>query len=447
MVLQGTWSGPGVSSNQFDPSGQNGTVTLSFTPSSGCANSNDLDVIVNPAPVANPATFTICVISVAPPVAEYDLPALENQINGGTGFTVNYYTDVDATTPIDDINDVINLPTTIFATVFDGTCESTSATITVETNFAPVANPASQQACDEGGNMATFNLTELENTIGSGLPVTFYTDPGGNNPIGTPSSYVSGTTTVYAIVSGTNGCDSEAAEVQLTVTGASIAFTATLEACESISVSNEATFNLTTIESIVNGGTGLTVNWYYDFTTTNPITPAVLFTPSTTVYATVTSGSCTSDPVGVALTVLPAPASNPSSITLCDIGSNLALFDLTTVEAVVSDFTGNSVEWFFDINGGFPITTPASLISGSNTVYAFVSDGTCSSQATPVDLIVQAAPAINSAGPMEQCGDVNGEAVFDLTSLDATINNNTGLPVIWTFDSGGSNQIPKCKQF
>jgi len=50
----GTWSGPGVSGNQFDPTGLNGIVEITYTTSSnGCLADSSANITLKPAPLAN----------------------------------------------------------------------------------------------------------------------------------------------------------------------------------------------------------------------------------------------------------------------------------------------------------------------------------------------------------------------------------------------------------
>ncbi|MCC6725339.1 MAG: gliding motility-associated C-terminal domain-containing protein [Saprospiraceae bacterium] len=61
--INGTWSGPGVSNNDFDPSGLNGTVFLVFTPNSGqCANNATTSITIDGAviPIINGVPSSIC---------------------------------------------------------------------------------------------------------------------------------------------------------------------------------------------------------------------------------------------------------------------------------------------------------------------------------------------------------------------------------------------------
>ncbi|MFQ5447153.1 MAG: gliding motility-associated C-terminal domain-containing protein, partial [Saprospiraceae bacterium] len=56
----GTWSGPGVSGNNFDPAGQNGNVALTFAPSAGCADTAMTFILVNLPDTPMLATAGIC---------------------------------------------------------------------------------------------------------------------------------------------------------------------------------------------------------------------------------------------------------------------------------------------------------------------------------------------------------------------------------------------------
>ncbi|HAW05525.1 MAG TPA: hypothetical protein DCW83_12620, partial [Saprospirales bacterium] len=62
----------------------------------------------------------------------------------------------------------------------------------------PEANFASLEACDEGGGVATFDLTEMDSDVngGSGDAVNYYDDPALTNEVFSP--YVSPSSVLYA---------------------------------------------------------------------------------------------------------------------------------------------------------------------------------------------------------------------------------------------------------
>ena len=80
----------------------------------------------------------------------------------------------------------------------------------------PEANFASLEECDEGGGMATFDLTEMDDEVngGSGETVRYYSDINLNNEIFAP--YLSSTSVIYATVSNAD-CTSPGVELDLIV--------------------------------------------------------------------------------------------------------------------------------------------------------------------------------------------------------------------------------------
>jgi len=81
---------------------------------------------------------------------------------------------------------------------------------------SPDANFAFLEECDEGGGMATFDLTEMDNDVngGSGNTVMYYDDISLTTEIFSP--YVSPSSVIYATVTDAN-CTSEPVEVDIIV--------------------------------------------------------------------------------------------------------------------------------------------------------------------------------------------------------------------------------------
>jgi gliding motility-associated-like protein len=96
--------------------------------------------------------------------------------------------------------------------------------------------------------------------------------------------------------------------------------------------------------------------------------------------------------------ILP-PEVMDTSIDLCEEDNSMATFDLTTVEAFISNNSGTQIEW---VNAtGSPIGNPASYLTGTTTVNAFVYDNqspACQSTSATIDLTVTPAP--NSGDPL-----------------------------------------------
>jgi gliding motility-associated-like protein len=134
--VNGNWSGPGVAGNMFDPSGQSGSVTLTFTPNAGlCANPATSSINVQQAitPVISGIPASICELA-----ASINLPTNQNGINGvwsGPG---------------------------VVGDMFDPSGQSGSVTLTFIPNAGQCANNAS------------FNITvnPAANLVITGLPST-----------------------------------------------------------------------------------------------------------------------------------------------------------------------------------------------------------------------------------------------------------------------------------
>ena len=88
----GSWSGPGVTTNTFNPIGLSGSITLTFTPDAGqCAVSNTLEINVNPLVVPSISGITDSICESNNPIS---LSPLQNGIVGnwsGSGVSNNTF--------------------------------------------------------------------------------------------------------------------------------------------------------------------------------------------------------------------------------------------------------------------------------------------------------------------------------------------------------------------
>ncbi len=416
------YSDIGTTNQIFSPY-NTGTTTVYVTVTVGSCPSVavPVDLMVGDQPTANTASAQLC--DSGNGTATFDLTALENTISGGTLDPVYFFSDAAGTMVI---SSPFNTATTIvYATVTVGFCPSEPVAINLTVGNSPTANTATTSLCDEGSGEATFNLTVLENTVGSGNIVTWYSDIAATNNISSP--YLTATTTIYAVVGDVN-CASDPVAVDLIVENSPVATATTTSLCDD--GTGTATFDLTTLENTVNGASGNTVLWYSDVNATTIITSPFL-TAATTIYAIVDNGSCLSNTVAVDLNVTAAPSIVTASATLCDEGSGMAIFDLTTLENTINGASGNPVSWFLNANGTNPIASPFN--SATTTIYAIVSDGNCTSPLEGIDLTVANLPEANPA-TIANCDGGNGTADFDLNAIANTVNGGNGNPVTWYSD-------------
>ena len=361
--------------------------------------------------------------------ATFDLTTLEPTVNGGTANTVNWFEDAAATIPL--TSPLSTNTTTIFAVVGDGNCISNPVAVDLNVTDAPQAFATSADACDEGGNSATFDLSNLEPTVNGGTAnaVNWFEDQAATIPLTSPLS--TNTTTIFAVV-GDGNCISNPVAVDLNVTDAPQAFATSADACDE--GGNSATFNLTTLESTVNGGTANTVNWFEDAAATIPLT-SPLSTNTTTIFAVVGDGNCISNPVAVDLNVTDAPQAFATSADACDEGGNSATFDLSNLEPTVNGGTANTVNWFEDAAATIPLTSP--LSTNTTTIFAVVGDGNCISNPVAVDLNVTDAPQA-FATSADACDEGGNSATFDLSNLEPTVNGGTANVVNWFEDAAAT---------
>ncbi len=306
----------------------------------------------------------------------------------------------------------------------------------------PDADPANLELCSES-DMAAFDLTSVNDIInlGSGFDVFWFEDENLNILIPDPSNYVSGSTTVYAVVD--NGfCYSEPVPVELTVIQSPIGTATTVNQCEEMD--DMATFDLTALDPTVSGGAG-NVLWYEDPALSMLISvPEAFYTGSTIVYAVVDDGVCQSAPVEIELIVDPKPEGESTSAEMCGDENDEAVFDLISLEDAIS--MGNGVvEWYLEIELLDPIFFPGAFLTPTTTIYAVVFDGICYSDPIPIPLTVHPTPVGNPV-TIQACDEGSGIGLFNLTEFDVLVSGGEGI-VNWYLDEFLTELIPNPETF
>lgn len=131
--MSNTLSSPGNTySLQVSPAGSTIYELVSFTESGGCAEmpGASLNLIVNNSPVANPpGLLSDCA---AGATATFNLSALNNTVNGGSGLSVNWWLDGAATSPVSNPSAHLSGNATVYATVSSAAgCSSSSVPLTL----------------------------------------------------------------------------------------------------------------------------------------------------------------------------------------------------------------------------------------------------------------------------------------------------------------------------
>ncbi len=393
--ITGNWSGPGVAGNAFNPATAGaGNHTLTFSPDAGqCAIANTISVTVNPNPTANvPVPFEVCILIIPPTLLSENSAVILTQITGGNpGLTVNWFFDAAATMPIANINNVflaIPPPTTVYATVSNGSCSSSTVPVGIIISQRPVINPPSNvSACQ------SYTLPPITGANLTGSQA-YYTGPNGTGTQFMPGQVIASTITMFAYDGSGNCADQEQFTITITPPPTANPPGAPLSICDNGAGNGQ--FNLANLNGVISGGSG-TVNWFTDAGATNPIAnPSAFVSGTTTVYAVVSLNGCNSAPVPLSLIINPLPVANQplNPFELCAVSGNSAVFNLTNLNGFISGGSG-TVNWYSDPAGTISISNPAAYSSSSGTVYATVSNGNCTSLPVPASLQVNPLPVVN----------------------------------------------------
>ena len=98
--------------------------------------------------------------------------------------------------------------TTYTVTVIDVNSCIANDMVNVTVNQLPIINYTSHTQCEDGGGIATINLTNMDNYISGGLNmVDWYTDAGYTSWISDPTSFSTDSTILYTKITDGNGCE------------------------------------------------------------------------------------------------------------------------------------------------------------------------------------------------------------------------------------------------
>jgi gliding motility-associated-like protein len=413
-----------------DPSAfASGSGTIYATVDDGTCTSDpvEIELIVDLKPIGYPSGMELC--GDTNNEAVFDLTLLDLAVSAGNG-SVDWFLEIELLDPITSPGAFQTASTIVYAVVFDGICNSDPVPVDLIINPTPVGMPITIIGCDNGADMAWFNLWDYAMLVSGGAgDVNWYLDEFLIDAIPNPGAFLTESTVLFATVD--NGiCVSEIVQITLNVIQSPVGNPTTVETCADSS--GQGTFNLILADPEVSGGEG-TVQWYEDAQGLIPVTsPASFVTTGTTVFAQINANGCLSGFIPVTLMIIQSVTATSAQYESCNDGNNLALFNLVTIESIVSGGSG-IVSWYLDSAGTNLITNPDSFPSMDRTVYAIVSAGTCVSDIVDINLIVLPSPQATSISP-SFCGNLAGETIVNLTSQDMMLSGNTGN-VLWYADS------------
>jgi gliding motility-associated-like protein len=387
-----------------------------------------VSLVVQQSPEAIPYFLETCADSSGQ--STFNLTSIDTIISLGMNSVVHWFEDVTGLVPINNPTSYLSSGSIVYAQVDDGVCLSEIVPVDLLIINSVSATSVSYGECDEGSGLAVFNLSSIANSVsgGSGV-VTWFLDSAGTMIIALPNMFVSGDSTVYASVTA-GSCVSEIVPIDLNILQSPVGVGQLLNFCGDSA--GEIILDLTSLDTLVSGHTG-NVTWYSDAAVIVVISnPNSFMTGDTTLYATVSNGSCASPPVQVTISVLEELTAIPQVLEFCKPQGDTLLINLTLSDIDISGGVGD-VNWYLDPAGMNIIASPDSFPGvTSQTIYANVSDGICTSLLAPVDLHILDEPVANPF-LINKCGDTNGQIMIDLTTVDTFISENTGV-VTWFAD-------------
>ena len=312
--------------------------------------------------------------------------------------------------------------------------------ITIEDN-APDAIDMDLEVCETipgSGLSEHIDLTSLDGMISSSpdpYTVTWFEDIDLLILVTNPTDItVADGDVYYALITDvTSGC-SNVAVVTYTVNDTPEAFFIMPTICEDMINSGTAIVDLTSFNSLVNGGMmGVSVNWFEDEDLLLPIPDptTVVIQDQDTIYANLILSNCSST-IGLIFSIISMPDILVPDLTLCEdsFGSGIATADLTQYNASVNAVA--QITWYDGDPdaGGLLISDPMNvvlpLISGNELYVVAGEDTECPNKAlVPVTILpLPEAPVIEILA----CSGVN------VQSIDLTEWVPEGLTVIAWYD-------------
>ena len=423
----------GVTYNASNPLG---TEVITNVGPNNCDSTVTINLTITPDPVVGITTASECEnVTGSGQVLNIDVTALDAAINSSG--VVTWYTDNTYSSSYTPNNETVNNGDVYYFEVTQNGCTvQDSITHYVSDNI--VLNDPNPQFCEDvagGGSVANVNLTTYNNAVFAGASsYTWATGPAG-------VTINDGDSINIEVHQGS--CPTVDIFVHFTVNPLPTSNPSSMELCEDAAGSGQASFDLTSVDNTVNGGTANVVAWFDDALATSPIgTPGAFVTGNDTVYAVVTDGTTLCmDTTDVYLIIDPLPVANDQTPQLCeDAGTpgTVSGVDLTLLNNSIDGGAGNTLTWYTDAGLASPVGTPNNTSVNDNDVfYVLVDNGTCSDTAmvtyTVTSTIVLTAPAPVLCEETLGSGNVTN---IDLTSYNSSVYSGGAATFNWFTDAG-----------
>ncbi len=153
-----------------------GLLTINWiSDDSGCMgqvlNPESVQLQLNTQPSAVPAALEVCDVD-NNGVEIFDLTTLDGQVNNGSGSSVSYFESSDGSSQINNPNSYASQTNTVYASVFNGSCESDIVEISLSLEVPlTFQNPGNQSVCGE------YILPSIQVVGSTSSNALYYTGP------------------------------------------------------------------------------------------------------------------------------------------------------------------------------------------------------------------------------------------------------------------------------
>ena len=405
------------------------TVFTAELNDNGCTDNSTFTITTNNNPVVFNGVYPECASDDVE--ASFDLTLQSGLITFDAGASVSWYLDDQFVTAASPEAAFMSSGQTVYAQVVSAQGCTSTANMQLVVNAVNSSNNA-LAACDQGGGQGSFDLASLESVITStaGATVSWVSNTTSMDPIAS-DPYIGGSGSVYAVVEHPNDptCTSEA-EVVLTL-GSIEANDAEDDFC--VDSGEPISINLEDYNSNVT--TGGTVVW--ENAQGVVVSGSQILTNSQIYTATVTSGSCNAS-ADLTINLNENPTVYNGVYPACAASDGTAEFDLTLQNSLITFENDVTVTWFEDQDMTAQATPEDAYITTATIVYGQVLDSEgCYSLS---ELSLEPSPLVADDVEITACDNGDGQATFDLRSLNQEVTNGRPYIVSWHTDS--VNQFP-----
>ncbi|MES2591268.1 MAG: Ig-like domain-containing protein [Bacteroidota bacterium] len=392
-----------------------GTYYVVGTTADGCTDTATIVFSVNPKPTVLTVPQSIC----APSTINLTAGAVTAGSTGGLSYT--YFTNAAATATYATPATAGSGTYYIVGTTGFGCSDTTAVTVTI--NAQPSVLTTNQAAC---APTTTTDLTLAAVTAGSdpGLNYTYFTNPAGTIPVGTPTAVTAGAYYIRGTIPGAGGCSAITAVI-FTVNPKPAIVTNPQSTCQ------PGTIDLTDSAVTTGSSGGLTFTYFTDAAATSSFGTPTAAGAGTYYIVGVTAQGC-SDTAAVVVTINPKPTLITVAQSVCAPATSVDLTAAGVTAGSAPIPPGLTFTYFTDPGATSPYGSPTLATTG--TYYIVANSGAGCADTASVAVAINTKPLVNTV-PQAIC---NPATTVDITLPAVTAGSTGGLSYTYFTDPGAT---------